>query len=316
LSLAPMLRRPACAAAAHMWVQPLQVATRVVGHCARRGASSGAASALRPAPAARWRLSQLGAVGRGLSTKPEGGGGGGGGGENAVAVQNSLTVVEQAEWEKKWRKFKESAFQSRIFEHVNDASERIDDFIEDSDNIFVRGVRRMKHAIFAETEEAMALKEIKRLDPSWTGPQAFLDWLEGDVLEKWVESFLKGDAEGIEFMSTVCTERAMMMAVATFKQRETIAPGCRLDERVLMIEDVEYDTAALMDEGPVLIVNFAAQGIECFWNKDNEVVHGDEDNIEKTYYRWAMQLDTDVEEMPAQWKLAEWHIRAKQPLAM
>ena len=46
--------------------------------------------------------------------------------------------------------------------------------------------------------------------------------------------------EGIEFMATVSTERAMMMAVTIFKNRETIAPGCRLDDRVLMIEDVEY----------------------------------------------------------------------------
>ena len=61
---------------------------------------------------------------------------------NAVAVNNSLTVVEQAEWEQKWKKFKESAYQSRIFEHVNAAGERIDDFIEDSDNFFVRLIRK------------------------------------------------------------------------------------------------------------------------------------------------------------------------------
>ena len=112
----------------------------------------------------------------------------------------------------------------------------------------------------------------------------------------------------------------MMMAVSIFKNRETIAPGCRLDDRVLMIEDVEYETAALMDEGPVIIVNFAAQGIECFWNKDNEVVHGDENDIEKTYYRWAMQLEEAEDEngdpLPPAWKIAEWHVRAKIPLAL
>jgi hypothetical protein len=73
--------------------------------------------------------------------------------EQALAVQNSLTVVEKAEWEKKWKDFKESAYQSKIFERVASAGERVDDFIEDSDNFFVRQIRRAKHAFFTETEE-------------------------------------------------------------------------------------------------------------------------------------------------------------------
>lgn len=243
-------------------------------------------------------------------------------GFHAPAVQSQLTVVEKTEWEEKWKKFKETAFQSKIFEHVNEGREKIDDFIEDSDNIFVRGIRRAKNALFSETEEAMALKEIQRLDPSWEGPLTFTDWLEADVLENWVSSFLRGDQEGIEFMRLYCTERAMVMAVQYFKQREQEAPGCRMDDRVLIVEDVEYETAALMDDGqPVIIVNFAAQGIECFWNEKGEVVHGDETAIEKTYYRWAMQLDSDLEDeegnpLPAEWKLAEWFVRAKIPLAI
>ena len=105
-------------------------------------------------------------------------------------------------------------------------------------------------------------------------------------------------------MATVSTERAMLMAVNIFKNRETIAPGCRLDDRVL-IRDVVRDCGT-MDEGPVIVVNFAAQGIECFWDKDNEVVHGDENDIEKTYYRWAMQLeeadDENGDPLPPAWK--------------
>ena len=126
--------------------------------------------------------------GRTLATKA-----GGQDQNNAVAVNNQLAVVEQAEWEQKWKKFKESAYQSRIFEHVNAAGERIDDFIEDSDNFFVRLIRRAKHSLTTETEEALALKEIQRLDSTWSGPAAFIEKLESDVLERWVESFLKGD---------------------------------------------------------------------------------------------------------------------------
>jgi hypothetical protein len=35
------------------------------------------------------------------------------------------------------------------------------------DNIFVRGIRSMKHAMFSETEEGETLALIKKLDPTW-----------------------------------------------------------------------------------------------------------------------------------------------------
>jgi hypothetical protein len=35
--------------------------------------------------------------------------------------------------------------------------------------------------------------------------------LEEKVLQKWVESFLRGDAEGVEFIQQWCTDRALQV---------------------------------------------------------------------------------------------------------
>jgi hypothetical protein len=78
------------------------------------------------------------------------------------------------------------------------------------DNVFVRGIRKMKHAMFSESEEGETLSLIKKLDPAWDLHE-MLVMLEEKVLQKWVESFLRGDEEGIEFISHWCTDRALQV---------------------------------------------------------------------------------------------------------
>ena len=49
---------------------------------------------------------------------------------NALAVNHHLAVVEDREWEKQWRQFKNTAFNSKIFENMKETRENVEDFIE------------------------------------------------------------------------------------------------------------------------------------------------------------------------------------------
>jgi hypothetical protein len=42
-------------------------------------------------------------------------------------------------------------------------------------------------------------------------PFVFVAVLEEEVLQKWVESFLRGDEEGVEFIAKWCTDRALQV---------------------------------------------------------------------------------------------------------
>ena len=142
--------------------------------------------------------------------------------EDAVAVQNMLTVQEKSQYQKQWDSFKNAAFQSKIYSHFQDAGERVDDFIEDSDNIFVRGIRRVKHAITHVSEEAETLGEIKRLQPDFD-LHTMSKLLEEEVVPGWVQAFLRGDAEGVEFMSKWSTQRAVEVSPARPPTRPPLA---------------------------------------------------------------------------------------------
>ena len=144
--------------------------------------------------------------------------------EDAVAVQNMLTVQEKSQYQKQWDSFKNAAFQSKIYSHFQDAGERVDDFIEDSDNIFVRGIRRVKHAITHVSEEAETLGEIKRLQPDFD-LHTMSKLLEEEVVPGWVQAFLRGDAEGVEFMSKWSTQRAVEVSPAHPSQHGRLIDG-------------------------------------------------------------------------------------------
>ena len=49
------------------------------------------------------------------------------------------------------------------------------------------------------------------------------------------------------------------MCIAHFKERERIAPGARMDDRVLFIEEVTYESAVIVDNQPCLLFNFEVQ---------------------------------------------------------
>lgn len=85
----------------------------------------------------------------------------------------------------------------------------------------MRGIRKIKHSMFSESEEGETLALIKKLDPAWDLHE-MLVMLEDKVLSKWVESFLRGDEEGIEFISHWCTDRALQMCIVHFKERERV----------------------------------------------------------------------------------------------
>ena len=66
-----------------------------------------------------------------------------------------------------------------------------------------------------------------------------------------------------------------------FKQREREAPGCRVDDRVLFIDEVEYETAATVDNVPCLLFRFQVQHVSAFYNAEGDCVAGHPDEVRR-----------------------------------
>ena len=82
----------------------------------------------------------------------------------------------------------------------------------------------VKHAITHVSEEAETLGEIKRLQPDFD-LHTMSKLLEEEVVPGWVQAFLRGDAEGVEFMSKWSTQRAVEVSPAHPSQHGRLIDG-------------------------------------------------------------------------------------------
>ena len=114
-------------------------------------------------------------------------------------------------------------------------------------------------------------------------------------------------------MALVCVCVCRQMCVVYFKQREREAPGCRVDDRVLFIDEVEYETAATVDNVPCLLFRFQVQHVSAFYNAEGDCVAGHPDEIMRTFYEWYMSLDENLEDDTVEWKLAEFKVMGSIP---
>ena len=94
-----------------------------------------------------------------------------------------------------------SAYQktAKVKESIDDKVEDLRDSYETTQNPVVWAVRDSVDEVFAESDEAAAITELKRLDPEFSLP-AFMEEMEEYMIPKFVEAYLKGDMEVLRQM--------------------------------------------------------------------------------------------------------------------
>lgn len=89
---------------------------------------------------------------------------------------------------------------------------------------------------------------------------------------------------------------------------------------VLDVGDVELVDLKLLDEEPIIVVQFSCQQIDCLKDKFGVVLEGSEDTVQRVYYWWALQQDTagrvgpEGKVLPPRWQLKEMMVRGMHKL--
>lgn len=232
---------------------------------------------------------------------------------------------EEASWQRQWRQWSEklnghpffqsitSIKDSKVVTAGRDAADSIRERWETSDSPFVHRIQDATDAFFAEGEAATALREIRARDPSFDMVN-FLQYLRGDV-PLVIGAYLKGDEEEI---TAHCTPEMIERLTGIIKAQK--AAGLVPDPTLLDNSDVELVDVKMLDDNPIVVVQFTCQQINCTRDSLGNVVEGGPDEVHRVYYYWALQqeptgyIGEDGASHPPRWQLREMLIRGMHHL--
>ena len=194
----------------------------------------------------------------------------------------------------------------------------------------------MSDAVFAETEMAQALREVRSRDPGFDVVR-FLASVRGDV-PGVVAAYLSGDSAALSaHCSPDLVERVAAVHAASRAQRASSSSGSGgtgsfgagssssssasiPDTSVLDVGEPELVDLKFLDGDPAAVVSFTCQQINCERDAFGNVVEGSPDDVQRVYYYWALVQDpsgfvgVDGVAYPPRWQIKEMMVRGMHHL--
>ncbi|KAG6558063.1 hypothetical protein Mapa_000243 [Marchantia paleacea] len=223
-------------------------------------------------------------------------------------------IKKRSPWQKKLDEFVNKARQHPAFKRLSsvkqhpvvaksqELAEDIRERWETSDSPVVHKIQDINDSLFGETATAVAMKEIRQRDPSFSIPD-FIVELQEDIRPILI-AYLKGD---YKVLRQKCSREVVDRCRAERTALES--QGIFLDHKILHVSDIEVKETKLMGNSPIIIVAFQTQQIYCARDKLGNITQGAQDEIHTVFYAWAMQQmspeDMEEGEIHPRWQLRE-----------
>mmetsp|Transcript_19976 Transcript_19976/g.28422 ORF Transcript_19976/g.28422 Transcript_19976/m.28422 type:complete len:436 (+) Transcript_19976:71-1378(+) len=182
---------------------------------------------------------------------------------------------------------------------------------ETSQNPWVYRLSSVYDTLTAESEFALAVKELRRLDPDFVS----LDKFKDDAMETMIPEILSHIMAGrTKELKPLLGEAVYNRLAAEIRVRKS--EGLIVDPHILGMENSEILAAELDDNNrgsPIVLLHFMCQQINCVRNKDGEVVEGGEDEIRANSYVVALQREYNDEEGALNWKMIDFRFNGGIP---
>lgn len=235
----------------------------------------------------------------------------------------SIMVIDESEHLTAWERMQRRLTDAPIIQDIltrsediyemsgaRDAKAKADEVREDareawetSQNPWVYRASSVYDTFTAETAEAVAVKELRVLDPDFT----LDDWrrdVVGMVLPQVMEWWLQGKVNQLKPWLGEGVFKRIASETEARKQE-----GVQIDTHVLGIMNSEI-LAIEPDEvnkgSPIILLHFMCQQINCVRKKETgEIVEGAEDDIKANSYVCAFQREYNEEEGALNWKIVD-----------
>eukprot|EP00816_Leptocylindrus_hargravesii_P006987 CAMPEP_0196820544 /NCGR_PEP_ID=MMETSP1362-20130617/75795_1 /TAXON_ID=163516 /ORGANISM="Leptocylindrus danicus, Strain CCMP1856" /LENGTH=373 /DNA_ID=CAMNT_0042199475 /DNA_START=144 /DNA_END=1262 /DNA_ORIENTATION=- len=232
----------------------------------------------------------------------------------------ALMIVDEdlGAWEKMRKRLAEAPVikgilgaSHKVFEQtgINNAKRKLDDIGEDareawetSQNPWVYRLSSVYDTLTAESEFALATKELNRLDPDFTLEQFKMDLMDTTIPEI-MDYFLSGNIKQLKRWLGEAVYNKLSAEIRIRKQE-----GLIVDPNILSFDNSEILACQVegVEKGsPIILFHFMCQQINCVRNKDGEVVEGGEDEIRANSYVVALQREYDDENGTLNWKIID-----------
>lgn len=202
-----------------------------------------------------------------------------------------------------------------LFRKVNANIQDMHEKWETSDSPLVHRIQDAIDDSFLvqESEAQMASKLIQQRHPGFD-MVAFLRGLKEDV-PILIRAYLSGDEQVInEYGSPEMVER--LTGIIKHQKEQGLVP----DPTLLDTSEVELVDLKMLDDNPVVVAQFTCQQINCTRDTHGNVVEGGEEDVQRIYYYWALQMEEqpyvgeDDRVHPPRWRLREMLIRGMHNL--
>lgn len=152
---------------------------------------------------------------------------------------------------------------------------------DESNNVFVYFAREITDrlsgkvaSIFAETDTARAIRELKQRDPQFS-LEKFTKTAREYIIPEILDAFLTADLHALKLW---CSEATFNVLKANFEAQ--LRPGVVFSGKVLDLRALELVTAKVLDDRPVLVFTFNTQQISVVKDARGKIIDGDEVSVQ------------------------------------
>eukprot|EP00877_Chromochloris_zofingiensis_P014303 jgi/Chrzof1/9126/Cz03g36270.t1 len=178
-----------------------------------------------------------------------------------------------------------------VFKKTTEFADDLRERYETSDHPVVHKVEDVKERLFGMSDAAAALHTIRSRDPSFDMSK-LLSRAKCDA-RVVVEAFLTHD---LGTLRKHCGPELMERFEGIFKhfQQQEVHE----DPTILYVGDVELVEMKMVEEEPLVVVQFACHQIKCTRDKFGNVIDGSPNSIQKVHYFWGLQQDKEGTVLP------------------
>ncbi|RHY06916.1 hypothetical protein DYB37_000758 [Aphanomyces astaci] len=221
-------------------------------------------------------------------------------------IQGLLDAANQAAKTEAGKVLGSTAKKAR--DKVGDATEDVREYWETSQNPWVYRMSSIYDGLFGETPESIAIKEIRRADPSFD-VETWKDAVAENVVPHVLDAFLRGNSRDLKQWMGEAAYNTVNMAI-----RERKADGLVVDPNILAIRNVTVIALSAEDkQAPIIGIQLMAQQINCIRNREGEIVEGADDDIQANFYIFAFRREYDEEASALKWKIVEFGVIGSVP---
>jgi len=211
------------------------------------------------------------------------------------------------------RKVGQQAASTDLGKKAADASQAVQDKIEDARNFWETSQNPIVYTLSGvwenmtgETEEGIAIAEIRKLDPNFNKEEWAVE-IKETVVPKIIKAHLLGNTSTLKpWMG----EAVYNKLAADIRARKH--DGITFDTNILDIDENQMILRYLENGSPVIVCVYMVQQINCI-RKKGEIVEGAEDDIRAKFYSIAFQQHYDEDDGHVTWRIVDYEFAGDLP---